>query len=76
MGIKVEVIRPETTVSDVEGQSTSIEVVRSQSSPITTNPLQSVVDVVKTIGVIGNAFVSDVEPTEPYEGMVWIEVPA
>lgn len=76
MGIKVEVVTPVTSVSDVDGRSTEIIVTRPTASPISTNGSQAVVDVVKTVSVINNAVVSDTEPAEPFEGMIWIEVPA
>jgi len=76
MGIKVEVITPTSSVSEVEGESTVVTVVRNSQSPITTNGGQSVVEVVKTVSVINNAVVSSEEPADPFEGMIWIEVPA
>lgn len=76
MAVKVEVLTPTTSVSEVAGESTEITVVRPAQSPISTNGSQAVVEVVKTISVINNVIVSDTEPEEPFEGMVWIEVPS
>ena len=75
MAIKVEVVTPSVSVSDVVGGSTVIDVVRSTSGPISTNGSQAVVDVVKTVSVLNNAVIDSVEPTEPFEGMIWIEIP-
>ena len=75
MGIKVEVIYPEVTVSEVVGESTAIQVVRPTVSPLPTVASQATVTIVGA-NVVNNAIVSPTEPPDPYEGMVWIQVPA
>lgn len=70
MAIKVEVVSPVSSVSNVPGESTVITVINSTSSPITTNGSQAVVDVVGRFAV-GNVIAQQENPTEPYEGMLW-----
>lgn len=70
MAIKVEVVTPTMTVSETVGQSTAITVVKTATSPISTNGQQAVVNVVGH-GAVGNVIPSQTEPPNPYNGMLW-----
>lgn len=73
MAIKVEVVTPVSVVSAVEGASTAISVVGPTQSPITTNREAAVVNVVGA-NMVQNVVVSTTEPSNPYEGLVWIDI--
>lgn len=75
MGIKVEVIAPSISVSEIPGPSRQITITRPSQSPISIGGPQSVIEVVKTVSVVNNAVISSTEPSEPFEGMIWIQVP-
>lgn len=70
MAVKVEVVTPVSSVSDVAGMSTAIEVVRNIQSPVTTNSNQAVITVVGP-GAVGNVIPSHTAPPNPYNGMFW-----
>lgn len=74
MGIKVEVVSPVSSVSEVPGTSTAVVVVKPAQTPISTSSNQAVVEVVKTVSVINNVVVSSTAPSAPFEGMAWIEI--
>lgn len=70
MAIKVEVVNPVSSVSETTGESTAIVVVKTATSPISTNGSQAVVDVVGH-GAVGNVLPSQTEPPNAYNGMLW-----
>lgn len=72
MAIKVEVLTPVSSVSEGVGRSTVITVVKSTSSPITTNGSAAVVNVVGH-GAVGNVIPSPTAPPNPYNGMLWFQ---
>jgi len=75
MAIKVIVIYPEVSVSEAQGSGTAIQVVRPTVTPLPTVQSRATVDIVGA-NVVNNAIVSPTEPPNPYNGMVWIQVPA
>ena len=75
MAILIEVVSPILSVVELEGPVRNVTVVRSSPPPLETTGSQAVLEVVGA-NVVNNAIVSPTEPPNPYEGMVWIQVPA
>lgn len=73
MAVVIDVLTENaTTTQEVKG-TTVVDVVRTSESPMTTDGAKAVVDVINGTVVL-NAVVSEIRPTVPYEGMVWIDV--
>lgn len=71
MAVKIEVVTPITTVSEVSGNSTAIIVTRPIASPISTNGSQAVLQVIGQHLVTG-IVAQQTPPAIPYEGMIWL----
>lgn len=71
MAIKVDVLTPVASVSEVTGSSQVVEVIKSSQTPLTTDSTRAVVDIAGPISVVG-IVVQQTEPIDPHEDMVWL----
>lgn len=73
MAIVVEVLTPETAVSQASDSAVAITVVKTVDSTIVNNQSVAVVEVVGANMVTG-VVVSATPPINPYEGQVWLDI--
>ena len=73
MAISVEVLTKTTAVTEATDSARVISVVRQTQSPVTTNTGVAIIDVVGP-PVLKNAVILPVEPSNPFEGMIWIDI--
>lgn len=73
MATVIEILTPDTAVSEASDTAVAITVVRTTDVPVSTNIGQAVVEVVGA-NMVQGVFVGATPPATPYEGQVWLDI--
>lgn len=76
MAVVVEVVSPDTEVTEQVLPNTFVEVIIGGTVPVETVATQSVVELIRPGGTVVNVGSGPVRPASPYEGQIWIDTPS